>query len=470
MNEENELGAPPEGLADFVAQASPVQPPLPPPAAHEAPSAIDRQADLTAALEAPVPTPGLADRTAGAVAAPEPTPGLADQPKTASSSSSSSSTEKSSTGLSDEAIGRQNANIDQVAQTQASARDAAANVGTLEAQQAQRRSRELLADAAKGIEQTAAKLALNDHVQAEVDKKLKAGSEWRPDRAELFGGDNGPAFGIAAAVAAMAGAWMQARGLSGNNPYLPGILKMIDDNVADQVRRNTAVIQRLKEEKGDAKAAALALKQRLGQYAQQRLEGLALRDKSELVQAGVAKTRADMLTQDAKWESEQRKSLERTETNKVSKAFTSSNSTSTGGAGSGSKERTEPQGKAAAVQDSINNFGTKAGLIRNPRTGQWEVGEGALPPAVWESVNPFSDNAIHAAGEAAVEAYGRMQSGGVIGSEERPAFREQLGMTSLTRAQLAARLNATEVTIRARLRSEDEAAQKQRSTAPAGWK
>jgi hypothetical protein len=75
-----------------------------------------------------------------------------------------------------------------------------------------------------------------------------------------------------------------------------------------------------------------------------------------------------------------------------------------------------------------------------------------------------------AAGEAAVEAYGRLQSGGVIGSEERPAFRDQLGLNTLTRAQLAARLNAAETALRSRLKSTDEAAQRRETTVPAGWK
>lgn len=127
---------------------------------------------------------------------------------------------------------------------------------------------------------------------------------------------------------------------------------------------------------------------------------------------------------------------------------------------------TEAQGKAQAAASAISTFATKAGLVRNPKTGKWETGEGILPPALLEKANPLSDNEINASFEAAVEAYGRMQSGGVIGAEERPAFREQLGEKTLTRAQLAARLNAAEVTLEGR----QAGRAKEERTVPGSWK
>ncbi len=307
---------------------------------------------------------------------------------------------------------------------------------------------------------------INDHIQRETERKLQAGSDWRPDRAELFHGDQGVAFGLSAAVAAMAGAWMQGRGLTGANPYLPTIMKMIDDNVSDQVRKNSSGMQFLREQKGDLKAAALEMKQKQLRYAQQRLDGLALRDSSDIMRAGVEKTRQEMIAQNAKWEQEKRQSIERTTSTNTTKTLSHSNATKPAAAVG---ERTPDQAKAQGAFDAIGNFGNKAGLQRGP-DGKWRVGGGAFPPAALEKLNPFSDDSIKSAAEAAVEAYGRLQSGGVIGAEERPAFQEQLGMNTLTRAQLAARLNAAENALHARLKSTDATKLGADTTAPAGWK
>lgn len=454
-----ELPAPPAGLTEFIAAQNP--PPAGPPGTHEteppAPG-LDTPEGMTAALDAPMPDPaasrGLADRGGGA-GAPDPAAsrGLADQ-DTQQTTSSGTSSESGSTGLSQEAAARQGANITAVAGQQTKAVDAGVAQGNLAADQAGERSKMLLADSAKNIEKAAADLAVNDHIQNQVNRKMQAGSDWRPDRAELFHGDNGVGFGISAAVAAMAGAWMQGRGLTGSNPYLPTIMKMIDDNVQDQVRKNSTSMQYLREQKGDLKAAQIELKQKQLHYAQQRLDGLALKDSSELLRAGVEKTRQDMLAQNAKWEQEKRQALERTETHKVTQTLSQSTRPSTGVPGG---ERTPEQAKAQSVLDTANRAYLSAGLIRD-RTGRWVVGGGALPPAVMESFNPFSDNTIHSNMEALTEAYGRLQSGGVIGAEERPEFRSQVGLETMTRAQLAAKANALETSLQARLRSKDAAA------------
>jgi hypothetical protein len=413
----------------------------------------------------PPPTPGFADKGgASAGAPPPPQPGLADL----QSSSSTSGSETGSTGLSDEAQKRQGANIGQVAQAQAGAREAGAQYGTLQADQAAQRSQTLLAEASTGIEKAAAQIALQDEIQQRVDKRMTAGAEWKPDRSELFHNDHGVAFGLMAAVAAMAGAWMQGRGLTGQNPYLPTIMHMIDDNVQAQVRANSATMQQLREQKGDIKAAIVELKQRQLHFAQLRLDGLALKDQSDLMRAGVEKTRQDMQAQDAKWEQEKRQALERTETRKVTSSFTKSTSPNPL-ASKEPGERTPEQGKAQGAVDAINDFGKKAGLIRD-KNGKWTVGGGAFPPAMLEKINPFADDSIKSAHEAAVEAYGRLQSGGVIGDKEREAFNEQLGGKTTTRAQLAARLNAAQVALDARLRSSDEVANKRKTTIPEAWK
>lgn len=121
---------------------------------------------------------------------------------------------------------------------------------------------------------------------------------------------------------------------------------------------------------------------------------------------------------------------------------------------------TEAQGKAQAAAESIDSFATAAGLVRDPATGKWKTGDGIVPPALLEKINPFSDNTINSRFEAAVESYGRMQSGGVIGDDEREAFRDQLGRGTTTREQLAARLNAADTTLHSR--------QAERTRRPAG--
>lgn len=460
-----------QAAAEFLQTTQPGA--APPPMPHEAAAAapgLGTPEGMAEAMDAPMPTPqpGFADQkaAAGGAAPPTPVPGFADQVR--EGSTSSTSRESGSTGLSDEAQKRQGENIKAVAGAQGEARDAAANYGVLGADQAQAQAKRIMEDAASGLEKTAAQIALNDHIQAQVDGRMKAGAEWRPNRTELFHGDRGVAFGIAAAIAAMAGAWMQGRGLTGSNPYLPTIMKMIDDNANDQVRRNSSTMQYLREQKGDLKAAGIELKQRQLRYATQRLDGLALKDQSDLMRAGVEKTRAEMQAQDAKWEQEKRQALERTETNKVTKSFASSHSTGPG-TGTAGGERNEAQAKAQGAMVAIDNYGKAAGLIRGP-DGKWRVGGGAFPPGALEKLNPFSDDKIKSMGDIAVEAYGRFRSGGVIGPAERVDFQDQMGLNTMTRAQLAAKLNAAEPSLAPSLKSRDETQRTNDNTAPAGWK
>jgi hypothetical protein len=131
----------------------------------------------------------------------------------------------------------------------------------------------------------------------------------------------------------------------------------------------------------------------------------------------------------------------------------------------------EPQGKAEAAHQTVTEFGKAAGLVRNPKTQKWEVGEGMVPPGFVESINPFSDDSVNTALEAAVEGYGRQQSGGVIGPSEREDFYNQLGKSTGNRRQLAAKLNAAELNIEAK-RKQDMAAIRNGTTnaPPAAWK
>lgn len=104
--------------------------------------------------------------------------------------------------------------------------------------------------------------------------------------------------------------------------------------------------------------------------------------------------------------------------------------------------------KAVATEAAATNFFKKAGL--DLVDGTWVVGGGAVPPGFVESVNPFSDNSIAAAGDAATESFGRLQSDGAINKDELPRFRDQMGLNTRNRQELAARANALMPLIRER--------------------
>lgn len=128
---------------------------------------------------------------------------------------------------------------------------------------------------------------------------------------------------------------------------------------------------------------------------------------------------------------------------------------------------TAEEAKAQAAHDTVSSFGTEAGLVRDPASGKWAVGDGIVPPGFVESVNPFSAKPIESKLNAAVEAYGRLMSGGVIGDDEREAFKDQLGANTRNREQLAARLNAAEETLKAR---RPPAEREKGTAAPKDWK
>lgn len=111
-------------------------------------------------------------------------------------------------------------------------------------------------------------------------------------------------------------------------------------------------------------------------------------------------------------------------------------------------ELSEAQGKSQAAADAIDALGTAAGLKRDPKTGKWSGGSDVFREgSFWDT-----DGEYQSRFQAAVEAYGRMQSGGVIGEDERGAFEDML---SARRANvLANKLNAAEVTIQSRQKAE----------------
>jgi hypothetical protein len=116
------------------------------------------------------------------------------------------------------------------------------------------------------------------------------------------------------------------------------------------------------------------------------------------------------------------------------------------------KAQSEKEALAEGAVIGIGRLAEKAGL-RRKLNGEWEEGDGIVAPAVAEKAlsaatagiagTPIQDEL-----EMAAESYGRWRSGGVISDDsERPAFREQMGANTLTRKQLADKLNAAEAAI-----------------------
>jgi hypothetical protein len=134
----------------------------------------------------------------------------------------------------------------------------------------------------------------------------------------------------------------------------------------------------------------------------------------------------------------------------------------------------EPQAKAESAHQAVTNLGSKAGLVRD-KSGKWVVGDGAVPPGLLQKAGEavtggFYQGDIAPAFDAAVEAFGRQQSGGVIGKDERPAFEVQLGQKTFSRKQLADRLNAAELNIEAKRKKDlDDIRSGRTNAAPSSW-
>lgn len=237
-------------------------------------------------------------------------------------STSDRTTSDSTTGLSAADRATQEAGVKNASALRGTANAAAVQQQSDAAALEQQRGAEGLASAAAAIKENADKIAVQEHILGQVDEKLKAGSDWRPDRQELFHGATGAVRGIAAAIAAMAGGWLMGQGLTGGkNPYLESIFDMINENVNDQVRKNSAVMQHLAATKGDVRAAIAELKQRQLGEAQHMLDAQARKDQGDLMQKGVAATKAQLAAKDAEWENDQRKALMQSVTHKVDQHF-----------------------------------------------------------------------------------------------------------------------------------------------------
>jgi hypothetical protein len=110
----------------------------------------------------------------------------------------------------------------------------------------------------------------------------------------------------------------------------------------------------------------------------------------------------------------------------------------------------EQEAKAEAAHQGITGLGTKAGLVRD-KDGQWQVGEdGIVPPALVEKakslwgLNPFAGTPIQDSAAAARQGLGRSLSGAGMKDEEVAEQEKLIGEDTLTRQQLADRLNAAE--------------------------
>lgn len=451
--------------AQLVASGVPIAPRLNPNPTHPDPAL--GPTDPTAPLPTPAAPPDPAQIRANSPNAPAaPAPGLTPPDPAASFAKTQYDTTTSrttgSSGLSADAQKRAGARLDDVGAKQAAATEADAVARQAKADADVRATEAAVQAAAERRREAAAEQAVNDRIQTDVDRRMQAAADWRPERKNMFG--FGAGRGLAAAVAIIAGGWMQGRGQTATNQFLPFVMKMINDDVDDQVRKNSANIQLLREQKGDIKAAALELKKRQLMLVDSELsaKASAAAAKDPSVATAIEAFKAKSAAEQAAWDAEQRKSLERTVTEQVSRTTSPRQVV----AGEPPKERSEAQAKAESASRAVDVLAEKAGLIFNPETGKYEVGKGALPPALLEKINPFSSGEIAAAADAAVEAFGRQQSGGVIDPIERPDFQRQLGADTTTREQLAARLNAARVNIDAKLKASDAAAREQQVKIP----
>lgn len=138
------------------------------------------------------------------------------------------------------------------------------------------------------------------------------------------------------------------------------------------------------------------------------------------------------------------------------------------------EKRTEAEGKAAAAANGLSRFATGAGLVKDPKTGEWRANsaDGAIFNkrqkerfAQMGGLNPTASIELEALADAAIEGFGRQQSGGVIGDEEAVNFKRMI-TSATTDAQLAERLNSIWGIVEPRLAVRDIGDRR----APESWK
>lgn len=123
------------------------------------------------------------------------------------------------------------------------------------------------------------------------------------------------------------------------------------------------------------------------------------------------------------------------------------------------EKRSEQQSMASAAEAGIKGFATDAGLAIDPQTGAFKANgaDGHTLNARQReraTLNPVARRPIQDAAEAAIEGFGRNQSGGVISDDEAVRFKAMIS-DATTDAQLADKLNAIMRIVRPRLAAQD---------------
>ncbi len=127
----------------------------------------------------------------------------------------------------------------------------------------------------------------------------------------------------------------------------------------------------------------------------------------------------------------------------------------------GGEKRTEDQGKAAGAMAALVGFAKDAGLVEGDGGFKANADDkstlNARQKERLKSVIPGSSMKLQAAAEAAVEGFGRIQSGGVISDDEAVRFKEMI-TGAVTDQQLAERLNNIMRLVKPRLAKQDQTA------------
>lgn len=123
------------------------------------------------------------------------------------------------------------------------------------------------------------------------------------------------------------------------------------------------------------------------------------------------------------------------------------------------EKRDAQQSMASAAEAGIKGFATDAGLAIDPQSGAFKANSAdghTLNARQREraTLNPVARRPIQDAAEAAIEGFGRNQSGGVISDDEAVRFKQMIS-DATTDAQLADKLNAIMRIVRPRLAAAD---------------
>lgn len=306
--------------------------------------------------------PGQANAAPQPTAPPDMRPGQANVPATIQVSKTDTTT---TNGTSTQGISEASKQQLRGATDQANA--AAAGMGNVEAgninAQADLQRTQAQQSYARGVNdyyQQWGQLQTQEQIAQETDRRLQEAAKFKPDRTQLFGGDSGVAFGISAAIAAMAGGWLMGQGLTGGkNPYLDIITRMIDDNANDQIRQNSQTMDQLTRILGDSKAAVSALKAKMRESVNETITAQTKFQDADLVQRGAATVMARVEAEKAKNDMEYAKATADTVTkqHQVTSQRTSQtvpNPAFAGGLDVNDAKTIQTIQKAGALEDLVN--------------------------------------------------------------------------------------------------------------------